>query len=239
MPIQAVANMPSLLFSLSRALTAVKISAVPPWVTTLLVLGIAFTVKALTGGKALAELVRNLVLSSLLSSFLRAGFVEELVKFLLFLAIVKRLHPKNVYEYAVLMGGVGFGFTVLEELSYGATNAVAGLMRLPGFAMHMVLGLIMGLFLGLARYKKQQGESGSRETCLALLLPMLYHTVYDAASVANVALSSEDDYVQFQGLLVGIVVIAVSIVLQFTLLILFKKRTEKYCGMEIAKGVAE
>lgn len=98
----------------------------------------------------------------------------------------------------------------------------------------MVFGLIMGLFLGLARYKKERGKSGGRDTLLELFLPVLWHTAYDASTAANAALSSEDDYVGFQGLLVALAVVAVSTVLQFVVLILFKKHTGKYCSMVIA-----
>lgn len=202
-----------------------------PILATVLVLGLGLAVSALTDGKGLG--IQNLVLSSLVGSALRAGLTEELVKFLLFLVIVKRLRPKNVYEYAVMVAGIGFGFTVLEEIIYGGDNVVAALFRLPGFALHMVFGLIMGLYLGLARYQKQRGESGGRETCLALLLPVLFHTVFDAATATNAAFSAEDEYVQFQGALIGLVVVAVAFVLQIVILVLFKKNTEKYCGMAV------
>lgn len=222
-----------------QASTPVVVGLFAPILATVLTHGIAFAVKALTGGRSLSDIIQNLVLSSLTSSFLKAGFTEELVKFLLFLAIVKRLKPKNVYEYAVLVAGIGFGFTVLEEISYGGGGMVTALMRLPGFAMHMVIGLVMGLYLGLARYKKERGESGGRDTFLALFLPVLWHTAYDASTVANAALPAEDDYVQFQGLIAGLVVVAVATVLQFVALILFKKNTEKLCGMAIAANGKE
>lgn len=216
-----------------KATTPVVLGLFAPILSTLLTLGIGFAVKGLTGGRSLSDLIGNLVASSLVRSLLTAGLTEELVKFLLFLLLVKRLNPKNVYEYAVLVGGIGFGFTVLEEITYGGGSPIAALLRLPGFAMHMVLGLIMGLFLGLARYRKQRGESGGRETCFALLLPILWHTVYDASTAFNAALSAEDEYVQFKGGLVGLVLVAVTTVLQFVVLIKFRKDTGKYCAMEL------
>ena len=222
-----------------QVLTPVVVGLFAPILVTVLTLGIAFAVKALTGGRSLSEIIQNLVLSSLVSSFLKAGFTEELVKFLLFLVILKRLHPKNVYEYAVLTAGIGFGFTVLEEITYGSGEVVTALLRLPGFAMHMVFGLVMGLYLGLAQYKKLRGQSGGRDTCLALLLPILWHTVYDASTVANAAASAEDEYIQFQGLIVGLVVVVALTVLQFVVLVRFKKDTKKYCGMELAASARE
>ena len=216
-----------------QAVTPVVVGLFAPILATLLVLLIGLCVRALTGGRSLSELIGNLVISSLVSSFLGAGFTEELVKLLLFLLIAKRLNPKNVYELAVLVAGIGFGFTVLEEIAYGSGNAIAGLLRLPGFALHMVFGLVMGGFLGLARYKKQRRESAGKETFLAFFLPVLSHTVFDAATANNAAISAEDEATQLIGLIAGLVVVVISVVLQIVVLVKFKKNTEKYCGMTL------
>lgn len=100
-----------------QAATPVVAGLFAPILSTALTLLIALAVIAMTGGRKLPDIIQNLLLSSLVSSFLKAGFTEELVKFLLLLAIVKRQKPKNVYEYAVLAAGIGFGFTVLERRS--------------------------------------------------------------------------------------------------------------------------
>ena len=216
-----------------QATTPVVVGLFAPILATALVLLIGLCVKVLTGGRSLSELIGNLVISSLVRSFLGAGMTEELVKFLLFLLIVKRLNPKNVYELAVLVAGIGFGFTVLEEISYGSGNVAAGLLRMPGFALHMVFGLVMGVYLGLARYKKLNGESAGKETFLAFFLPILWHTLFDAVTANNAALSAEDDKVALLGVIVALVVVIVSVVLQFVVLVKFKKNTEKYCAMTL------
>ena len=216
-----------------QAATPVVIGLFAPILATLLVLLIGLCVTALTGGRPLSELIGNPLTSSLVRSFLAAGMTEELIKFLLFLLLARRLNPKNVYEVAVLVAGIGFGFTVLEEIGYGGGNVAAGLLRMPGFALHMVFGLIMGVYLGLARYKKLHGESAGKETFLALFLPVLWHTVFDAATANNAALTAEDETTQIIGLFAGLIVVVISVVMQIVVLVRFKKNTEKYCGMTL------
>jgi RsiW-degrading membrane proteinase PrsW (M82 family) len=213
-----------------KAVIPVVAGLLAPFLATVVTLGIGLAIRGITGGRSLSEAIGNMALASLTGSFLAAGMTEELVKFLLFWLITRRLKPKNVYEYAVLMAGIGFGFTVLEEIGYGSVSPLISLSRLPGFAMHMVLGLIMGLFLGLARYKER---GGIREHCLAFLLPILWHTVYDASTGFNGALSAEDENVQLIGIAFWLVVVIASTVLQFVVLIKFKKNAERYCAMEI------
>ncbi len=216
-----------------KAVIPVVAGLFAPFLATVVTLGIGLAIRGITGGRSLSEAIGNMALASLTGSFLAAGMTEELVKFLLFWLITRRLKPKNVYEYAVLMAGIGFGFTVLEEIGYGSGSPLTSLSRLPGFAMHMVLGLIMGLFLGLTRYRKQGGESGVRENCLAFLLPILWHTVYDASTAFNGALSAEDENVQLIGIIFWLGVVIASTVLQFVVLIKFKKNAGRYCAMEL------
>lgn len=185
---------------------------------------------ALMGG-SIQDSIHSLILRSLLGSFIIAGFTEELVKFLLFLLTVKIAKPKNVYEYGMLCAGIGFGFTALEILLYGSGNAVVALSRIPTFALHMVFGLIMGVQLGLARYSRLKGEGSRKHICLALLLPVLLHTVYDAATFSNAGIRADDDTTMKVAIVIGLVVILVSVVFQFALLIQFRKKSEAYCGM--------
>ena len=55
------------------------------------------------------------------TAFFMAGGVEELFKFLaiiITIAILKN-KVKNVYEYIILGAAVGFGFTVVEDFTFG------------------------------------------------------------------------------------------------------------------------
>ena len=75
-------------------------------------------------GASIKEVLPSPILSSLVRAFLLAGFTEELVKFLMFLITIKIVKPRNVYEYGMFCAGIGVGFTVLEDIFYGATNPI-------------------------------------------------------------------------------------------------------------------
>jgi len=128
---------------------------------------------------------------------------------------------------------VGVGFTALEDVVYGMGNPVSAFIRILFFAMHMLFGQLMGTHLGLAAFCKKQGRGAGRHVFFALFLPVLWHTLFDAATIANPALSTSEENTQIAGAIVGIAVCAVSIVLQFVLLIRFRKQTEELCGMRL------
>lgn len=200
---------------------------------------IALGVKAVIGG-SIADVVPNPVLSSLIRSFFLAGFTEEIIKFGMFLIVIRLVKPKNVYEYGFLCAGVGFGFTGLEDLYYGLQNPVGSVFRVLFFAMHMMFGLLMGIQLGLAAYSKRRGRNDAgTHMALALGLPVLWHTVFDASTTTNAAINSDDRTVQIIGLIIAIAVCLISIAMQFVLLIQFKNRVREYCGMRTDGGVGE
>lgn len=195
-------------------------------------IGTGFLTASISG--SLAVLTSSPVLRSLVNAFFMAGFTEELIKLLMFLIVVLVVKPKNVYEYGLLCAGVGFGFTGLEDLIYGMTNPVGSVFRVLFFAMHMVFGLLMGVELGLARFNKRAGTDGSvKHTLLALVLPVLWHTVFDASTTTNAGLSATEEHAQIIGIVVALAVCAISIALQFVVLIRFKRDAEKLCGMSV------
>ena len=122
---------------------------------------------------------------ALLASFNHALFSaalnEELAKLIITLVVlcIFRKKLKNVYEYMLIAGAVGFGFTLIEDFVY--STDLAGLcMRLPNITVHMMLGLAMGRHLGLARYNKITGRgSVVKEYLLAYFVPVFCHTVFD------------------------------------------------------------
>jgi len=180
-------------------------------------------------GDSVVIRIPNLVLKSLAKAFLGAGFTEEFIKLLFALLAVAIVRPKNVYAYALMFIGVGFGFTALEEIIYGGDNDLLSLARLPGFALHMVFGMIMGVQLGLAKHNRKHGTGSSAKHVLAaLVLPVLWHTIYDAATVDNAGLEADIDI----ALVIALVIDVASIVLQFIMLSNFKKRSKELCRME-------
>lgn len=202
------------------------------FLATMLMIGFGAGIKALFG--SVSEAVSSLVLRSLVSSFFLAGFTEEVVKLLMFLATIKIVKPKNVYEYGLLCAGVGFGFTALEEFIYSGSSPVAMVLRIFFFAMHVVFGLLMGLHLGLAKDCRLQGRGGAgKHVFLALFLPVLWHTLFDAATTSNAAFNSDDESVKIAGAVIALIVCAASIAGQIILLVRFKKNTQAYCAMRL------
>lgn len=207
-----------------------------------LLLGYGFIVTQSTGGQgqSLTSFVPTYALKSFVSAFIGASFPEELVKFLLLLLSMKIVKPKNVYECGLLGAGVGVGFTFLEEMLYGGQSIVSSLVRLPFFAMHVVFDLIMGIFLGLALYGEKNGHSGTKKhVILAFVVPVLWHTVFDAATTFNkmlqTGLDTDNDFLRNVGAVFAVVVIVASVALQVWELVQFKKRTGELCAMEISQ----
>ena len=112
-----------------------------------------------------------------------------------------------------------------------AAGGIASLSRLPGFAMHMVFAILMGVNLGLARYAKLHGGSAGKHIFLGLFLPVLWHTIYDAATTFNAGFDSTDENVQVAATVISLIVTVASTVLQFVLLVRFKNNAVKYSEM--------
>ena len=224
----------------AQAWVPVAAGLIAPIISTVIAVGLGMLTIKLHGGEITqsgvnmpaqqAQQETNVVLRSLIKSFRVAGFTEELVKLLLALLMVKIFKPKNVYEYALAFIGVGFGFTALEEVLYGG-GGLASLSRLPGFAMHMVFAILMGVNLGLARYAKLHGGSAGKHIFLGLFLPVLWHTLYDAATTFNAGFDAADENVQGTAVVIALIVTVASTVLQFILLIRFKNNAVKYSEM--------
>jgi RsiW-degrading membrane proteinase PrsW (M82 family) len=135
---------------------------------------------------------------ALLASFNHALFSaalnEELAKLIITLIVLRIFRKKwrNVYEYMLIAGAVGFGFTLIEDFVY-SMGLTGLLMRLPNMTVHMMLGLAMGRHLGLARYNKVTGRgSVVKEYLLAYFVPVLCHTIFDFFA-ANMLIHAGDN----------------------------------------------
>ena len=222
-----------------KAAIPVVLGLFSPILSTILLAVFALAVMQITGGQSqsLTSQIPTYTLRSLFAAFLGAAFPEELVKFLFLLLSARIIKPKNVYEYGLLGAGVGTGFTFLEQMLYGGQNIVNSLVRLPFFAMHVAFDLIMGVLLGLAMYKRHSGRGGDKKyVILAFVVPVLWHTIFDAATTFNKALQAELDadnkLVTYVGAAAALIVIIVSVALQVWGLVKYKKETEELCAME-------
>ena len=172
---------------------------------------------------------------SVLSAFLAAGLTEELAKFLMIAAAFRlfRNTVRNVYEYMLIGAAVGFGFTLPEEAIYGASIADC-LMRLAFIAGHMIFGLIMTYYLGMAKHREFTNQgSPTREYILALLLPILIHTLYDTCTANNKFLYQEDENLQMIGVCLGLAGLLAAIAIQIAVLLKYRKNAEKLCSLRL------
>ena len=214
-----------------------KMQAVVPVLLGVLSILVSFLIMIGIGLLALAVgystcNIANPVLKALVGAFLGAGLAEELAKLLMILLSFRLFRPKNLYESILIGAAVGTGFTVHEEVLYA--GSLAGIGRMVTVAMHMVYGVIMTYRLGMARYKKLRGESGvNKDRVLALVFPVLLHTVYDACTVFNPAIDAleGDDVLQLASIIIGAVALLVGTAWQVLVLVQLKKHAANYSAM--------
>ena len=174
---------------------------------------------------------------SLLHSFLMAGSTEETAKLLMILLalVFLKFKVKNVYEYVLIGAAVGFGFAVGEEFYYGdffaessAADYAAFVGRMISVPAHMTFNMLMGEFLGRAKFSRLTGKGSSILYCvLALLIPMGVHTLYDACTIFNNKLMAGE----MTGIIIALAGYAGLIIYEIVVLIRFRMKTEKFCGM--------
>ncbi len=99
----------------------------------------------------------------------------------------------------------------------------------------MIFVILMTYFLGMAKYKKLTAQgSPTREYVLALLVPMLIHTLYDTFTANNKFLTNTDEEIQMIGAGMGIVVALAAFVIQIVILVKHKKNAEKLCSLRLS-----
>ena len=139
-----------------------------PFLSTLLAMLFGVLTLKVLGGP-LSEKVSSPLPRSLLSSFFVAGFPEEFVKCLLILLAVKLVKPKNVYEYALIGAGGGFGFTALEELLYSGSTLTA-LSITEHRRITSPWSTIVQHQLHVSSAKDRAGNESTLEACYNLLV---------------------------------------------------------------------
>ena len=214
----------------AQAITPVVMGVVSLVLSFIFFLGSGFIImKAGINTKGMAP-----VPGSILGAFLLAGLPEELAKLLIILLTLRIFRSKirNVYEVILIGAGVGLGFTLFEEFAYGGGGANP--LRLLGLAAHMVFGILMTKHLAQAQYDKMMNQgSPAKEVLLAIVLPMLIHTLYDATNATNKYLNSGDENLEVIGGVIGIIGIVIMVIIQILVLVRFKKNTEKYCALSL------
>ena len=189
--------------------------------------------------KALANNPNSLKLSemnfiqALGRDLILAGGLEEIAKLVIIVVIllIFRKKVKNVYEYILIGACVGIGFALIEEFTYGAAddaNIVSTIGRLISVPAHMTFNMVMAEFLGRARLSKLTGNgSAILNYVLALLVPLLIHTLYDVSTAFNPSLMRGEE----KGVIIALIGYVCLLVYELVVLLRCKKKTAELCGL--------
>ena len=165
--------------------------------------------------------------------FILAGGLEEIAKLVIIVVIllIFRKKVKNVYEYILIGACVGTGFTLIEEFTYSTAdnaNIVSTIGRLISVPAHMTLNMVMAEFLGRARFSKLTGKGSTvLNYVLALLVPMVIHTLYDVSTAFNPSLMRGE----VKGMIIALIGYVCLLVYELVVLLRCKKKTAELCGM--------
>ena len=182
--------------------------------------------KAMAANPNAVKLSEMNFIQSLERSLILAGGLEEIAKLILIIVIllIFRKKVKNVGAC------VGIGFSIIEEFSYGADDAtiVSTIGRMISVPAHMTFNMVMAEFLGRAKFNKLNGKgSVVLNYVLALLVPIVVHTLYDVCTTFNSSLMRGE----LSGMIRALIGYVALLVYELIVLVRFKKKTATLCGM--------
>lgn len=119
---------------------------------------------------------------SFISAFLISAGIEEMLKWIvLFYFIYHHTEFDEPYDGILYAVAISLGFATVENVLYAMSNQVffgtvllRGLLPVSG---HALFGVMMGYYLGLAKFTKQW--KSRRILLYSLLIPWFWHGVYD------------------------------------------------------------
>ncbi len=120
------------------------------------------------------------------TSFITAGFLEELSKLLIFLLVVWRMSEfDEVMDGIVYTITISLSFAAVENIFYGIEGGlfVLFIRAFTAVPSHALCSGIMGYFLGLAKHKPQQSFA---LIVTGLLLAVFFHGVYDVFAFGSI-----------------------------------------------------
>jgi RsiW-degrading membrane proteinase PrsW (M82 family) len=132
----------------------------------------------------------GIVDGSIAKHFLRTiisfALVEETVKFITGLIVLKMFKIKGAKNYILVFGMVGMGFEIIESLLYVIEAGIVGTIFRSIFALHVFCQVWMGIFIYRAhKCKELSDNSGAkRNMALAFCVPFLIHGIHNASSIA-------------------------------------------------------
>lgn len=115
------------------------------------------------------------------SSFISAGLLEEFFKwFIIYFVVYNHSEFDERYDGIVYAVAVSLGFATLENFLYLVTEgiSVATIRALLPVSGHALFGVIMGYYIGLAKFLPQRDQQ-TKTLFLSILIPVLIHGCYD------------------------------------------------------------
>ncbi|WAA13780.1 glutamic-type intramembrane protease PrsW [Fervidibacillus halotolerans] len=117
--------------------------------------------------------------NGIMKAFLSAAMLEEFFKwFILYFTVYKLVHFDEHYDGIVYGASLSLGFATAENILYLFANGLGvafGRALLP-VSSHALFGVIMGYYMGKAKFSTSQKE---RWIWISLLFPILLHGIYD------------------------------------------------------------
>lgn len=134
------------------------------------------------------------------SAFWEAGIPEELCKWMIFMMIIwKNRNFNEFFDGIVYATFISLGFACVENIMYvfgsesffGAVGVsmLRALLSVPG---HFLFGVLMGYYLAMAKFSK---ENKSKYMIFSLLMPMLAHGLFDYLLMLSSELGEESPFV--------------------------------------------
>jgi RsiW-degrading membrane proteinase PrsW (M82 family) len=121
----------------------------------------------------------HIIKSQLADAFLSSSLLEEYVKwFILYYAIYQHVEFDEPFDGIVYGASVSLGFATAENIFYLIGNGVEHALSraLLPVSSHAMFGVIMGFYLGKAKFADKRKNKG---ILIALILPVLLHGIYD------------------------------------------------------------
>ncbi|PLS02106.1 glutamic-type intramembrane protease PrsW [Neobacillus cucumis] len=121
----------------------------------------------------------HLLKSNVLNAFFGSGTLEEFFKwFILFYLIYQHVEFDEPFDGIVYGVAVSLGFATVENIFYLVANGIEHAMTraLLPVSSHALFGVIMGFYLGKAKFTK---GNKAKWILLSLVLPILLHGSYD------------------------------------------------------------
>ncbi|WP_035186212.1 glutamic-type intramembrane protease PrsW [Alteribacter aurantiacus] len=121
----------------------------------------------------------GLLQSEMATAFVQTSMVEEFFKwFVVYFAVYHHVHFNERYDGIVYACAVALGFATVENVFYLLASGVedAFARALLPVSSHALFGVVMGYYLGKAKFNKKRKKTF---IFLSFLLPALFHGTYN------------------------------------------------------------